>query len=119
WMFRDDEGPRGLVAPNRGQSGRGVAYWSDGGADTRIVYVTAGYHLIELNAKTGRPVPGFGKDGVVDLYDDFDQASPKNGQVAYMPAPTIVGNVAVVGVAMQALAPTREFLKGNIRGYDV
>jgi quinoprotein glucose dehydrogenase len=119
WMFRYDEGRRGLIAPNRGESGRGVAYWSDRGSDNRIVYVSAGYHLIELNAKTGTPVPGFGKNGAVDLYENFDQPPPQDGQVAYMPPPTIVGNVAIVGVALQALAPSKEFVKGYIRGFDV
>ena len=36
-------------------------------------YVTPGYRLIALNAKTGNPVPAFGKGGVVDLKLDDDQ----------------------------------------------
>src|SRR4051812_3498652 len=59
WMYRHDEGTRGLMAPNRGPSGRGVAFWSDRRSDDRIVHVTAGYHLVELNAKTGRPIQSF------------------------------------------------------------
>src|SRR5215471_7960318 len=34
-------------------SGRGVSYWTDGRGDERIIYVTTGYRLVELNAKTG------------------------------------------------------------------
>jgi quinoprotein glucose dehydrogenase len=119
WLYRHDEGARGLMAPNRAASGRGVAFWSDGGADQRIVYVTAGYQLIELDAKTGRPLPRFGKTGVVDLYDDFDQPRPKDGQVALTAVPTIVNGVVVIGAALQALAPTQEFVKGYVRGFDV
>ena len=37
-----------------------LAYWTDG-KEERILYVTPGYRLIALNAKTGVPVPGFGK----------------------------------------------------------
>ena len=55
WMHREDEGARGEAAPRR-LSGRGLAYWSDG-AEERIFYVTPGYRLIALNAKTGTPVP--------------------------------------------------------------
>ncbi len=40
WMWRYDEGPRGLKAPR--QNHRGVAYWSDGRGDERILYLTPG-----------------------------------------------------------------------------
>ena len=50
------EGKRAAVSP-RQLSGRGVSYWTDGKGDERILYVTTGYRLVELNAKTGQPVP--------------------------------------------------------------
>src|SRR5690242_13765429 len=66
WVHSEFEGQRAVVAP-RQLSGRGLSYWTDGRGDERILYVTTGYRLIALNAKTGQPIPGFGKDGVVDL----------------------------------------------------
>ena len=51
----------------RGGSHRGLSYWTDGRGDERILYVTTGYRLIELNAKTGQPIAGFGTNGIVDL----------------------------------------------------
>src|SRR5437868_10890656 len=66
WVHSMREGKRAAVAP-RQLSGRGVSYWTDGKGDERIVYVTTGYRLVELNAKTGAPVASFGKDGIVDL----------------------------------------------------
>src|SRR6187399_243920 len=48
-------------------SGRGVTYWTDGAGDERIFVVMNSYMLVALDAKTGRPVSSFGKDGVVDL----------------------------------------------------
>src|SRR5690349_21716181 len=71
WMHSENEGARGAAAP-RQLSGRGLAYWSDG-RDDRILYVTPGYRLIALNAKTGVPVTTFGASGVVDLKLDDDQ----------------------------------------------
>ncbi len=68
WMYRLDEGIRWQKAP-RQYSGRGLAYWTDGRTDERVVVITPGYHLVSLNAKTGRPMAGFGKDGVVDLME--------------------------------------------------
>ena len=55
-MHAEDEGPRGQNAPRSG-AGRGVAYWSSAdGSDQRIIYVTPGYRMIALNARTGVPV---------------------------------------------------------------
>ena len=71
WMHSENEGERGEAAP-RQLSGRGLAYWTDG-KEERILYVTPGYRLIALDAKTGVPVPSFGKNGVVDLKLDDDQ----------------------------------------------
>ena len=52
--------------------GRGLAYWTDG-REARILYVTPGYRLVALDAKTGALVAGFGENGVVDLKKDDDQ----------------------------------------------
>src|SRR5207253_6650950 len=52
WVHGEREGARGAAAP-RQLSGRGLAYWTDG-SDERILYVTPGYRLIALNAKTGQ-----------------------------------------------------------------
>src|ERR1700754_157426 len=71
WIHGENEGARGAAAP-RQLSGRGLAYWTDG-REQRILYVTPGYRLVALDAKTGRPVQSFGKDGIVDLKLDDDQ----------------------------------------------
>ena len=65
------KGARGAAAP-RQLSGRGLAYWSDG-KEERILYVTPGYQLVALDAKTGNRVPGFGTNGIVDLKQNNDQ----------------------------------------------
>ena len=66
WAHSLREGKRAAVSP-RQLSGRGVSYWTDGNGDERVIYVTTGYRLVELNAKTGALIPSFGKDGIVDL----------------------------------------------------
>ena len=59
--------------PRRGSSP--AAGWRTGATarDERILYVTPGYRLIALDAKTGVPIAGFGTRGVVDLKLDNDQ----------------------------------------------
>ena len=65
WSHSYREGNRAAIAP-RQLSGRGVAYWTDGKGDERVIYVTTGYRLIELNAKTGSMVQSFANGGVLD-----------------------------------------------------
>ena len=109
-------------APRQG-SGRGLAYWTDGKGDERIVTVTPGYHLAQLNAKTGIPVASFGKNGVVDLKTEIDQPSIdlETADIGLNSPPVIGNNVIVVGAAhLPGGAPrAKENVKGYIRGYDV
>lgn len=65
WSWKLDEGIRWQKAP-RQFAGRGLAYWTDGRQE-RVIVVTPGYHMASLDAKTGKPDPAFGKDGVSDL----------------------------------------------------
>src|SRR5690348_15476815 len=86
WIHREDEGRRGQAAPRR-LSGRGLAYWTDG-REERILYVTPGYRLIALDAKTGNVIPSFGDNGMVDLkMDDDQQIDLVTGEVGLHAAP--------------------------------
>jgi quinoprotein glucose dehydrogenase len=119
WMFRLDEGLRGEKAPRR-FSGRGVAYWSDGG-DRRIYFVTVGYQLVALDARSGLPVPSFGVDGVLDLMRDVKGLVDPVGAIGSSSPPVIVRDVIVVGPAFAAgfRPPAKENSRGDIVGYDV
>jgi len=117
WVFNLNEGARGEAAPRR-LSGRGLAYWTDG-KEERIVYVTPGYQLVALEAKTGRPVPGFGRNGMVDLKQDNDQQlDPLSGEIGLQSAPTVTKEVIVVGASHASNARFKTNVKGYIRGYD-
>lgn len=122
WMWRMDEGKRGESAPRQG-SGRGVAYWTDGKGDDRVLTITPGYHLVALNAKTGIPVASFGRNGVVDLKTELDQPTIDlvTGEIGINAPPVVGNNVVVVGAAhLPGGAPrAKENVKGYVRGYDV
>jgi len=122
WMWRMDEGKRGEVAPRLG-SGRGVAYWTDGKGDERILTVTPGYQLVALNAKNGVPVSSFGRNGIVDLKTELDQPGLDliTADIGLNAPPAVGNNVVVVGAAhTPGSAPrTKENVKGYVRGYDV
>src|SRR6187401_942455 len=68
WSWKLEEGIRWQKAP-RQFAGRGLAYWTDGRGNERVIVVTPGYHMAVLDAKTGKGDPAFGKDGVIDLME--------------------------------------------------
>jgi quinoprotein glucose dehydrogenase len=121
WMHSLNEGARAAASP-RQQSGRGLAYWTDG-KEERILYVTTGYQLVALDARNGHRLAGFGSDGIVDLKQDFDQQplDPVTGEVALAAAPVIAKDVIIVGAAhLAGGAPkSKTHEKGYIRAYDV
>jgi quinoprotein glucose dehydrogenase len=120
WMHSEDEGKRGEEAP-RLLSGRGLAYWSDG-RSARIIYVTPGYRMKALDAKTGAPITSFGKNGVVDLKLENDQNMDLiTGDIGLHAAPVIARDVIIVGAAhTEGSRPeSRRNEKGYVRGFDV
>ena len=120
WIHGENEGARGTNAP-RQLSGHGVAYWTDG-KEERILYVTPGYRLIALDAKTGVRVSSFGKDGVVDLKQDDDQEIDLiNGDIGLHSTPVVAKNVVIVGAAhlTGGVPKSKKNVKGYVRGFDV
>ncbi len=121
WTYRIDERARLENAP-RVNSGRGVSYWSDGRGDDRIYVVTPGYHLVALNAATGRPVTGFGRNGVVDLQRNLRTRAgvTMNGSIGASSPAAVIGNVLVVGAALHVgmRPPSKTNTPGDVRGFD-
>src|SRR5688572_25473749 len=120
WVHSEMEGPRGAAAPRR-LSGRGLAYWTDG-KEARILYVTPGYRLIALDAKTGVLVAGFGTNGVVDLRLDDDQDMDLvTADIGLHAAPVVAKDVIIIGAAhLVSGAPrSKTNAKGYVRGFDV
>ena len=120
WMHSEHEGPRGEAAP-RQLSGRGLAYWTDG-KESRILYVTPGYRLLALDARTGVPVATFGKNGVVDLKLEDDQGMDLiTGEVGLHAAPVIAKDVVLIGAAHMTggIPKSRRNEKGYVRAFNV
>lgn len=131
WTYGMDEGLRAGLAP-RQLSGRGVSYWTDGKGDERILYITIGYRLVELDAKTGRPIPSFGDHGVIDMKigaytgvaghpGQYRQIDLTRGEIGLNSTPTVAGDVVIVGSAMkEGFQPTTQNnTKGLVRAWDV
>jgi quinoprotein glucose dehydrogenase len=91
--------------------------------------VTIGYRLVSLNAKTGQPIPSFGKDGIVDLKVGVmthasgkpEQIDLEKGEIGLHSAPTIAGDVIIVGSAFSEGLnyPHKSNTRGLARAFDV
>jgi len=120
WVHGEREGPRGAAAP-RQLSGRGLSYWTDG-REERIYYVTPGYRLIALDAKTGNLVQSFGTNGALDLkLNDDQEIDLVTGEVGLHSAPIVAGDTIIVGAAHKSggVPKSRGNVKGFVRGFDV
>jgi glucose dehydrogenase len=83
---------------------RGVAYWpGEAGLAPRIL-LTAGPRLLALDAATGRPAAGFGRDGYVEI------------MVPWRGVPVVYKHVAILGAypGEVPLGPT-----GDTRAFDI
>ena len=125
WVYSLREGQRAAISP-RQLSGHGVSYWTDGHGDERILLVTTGYRLVELNAKTGREIPSFGENGIVDLKIGLitgtgKQIDLETGEAGLHSTALVVRDTVMVGVSMKEghTPATHDNTKGAVRAYDV
>jgi len=117
WTYRLDDSARGAVRTNN----RGVAYWTDGRGDERILLISPGYQLVALNARTGVVIPNFGDKGLVDLFKGLDRDVVPPGVIGSTSPAMIVKDTVVVGAALLlGMRPkSKENVPGYVRGYDV
>lgn len=105
WEF--DSGVKGT------QPDRGLAYWSDG-QDSRIIVGVMNF-VYALDVATGKPIPGFGSDGRIDLRDDLDRNPAE--QVIYLTSPAVIyKDLVIVGGRESETLPAAY---GDIRAYEV
>ena len=96
-----------------GASTRGVAYWADG-ADRRIL-AHRQRHMYALNALTGEAITDFGDGGRVDLTTSLQEGA----NYLWNGAPTVVGDVVVLGQIMSDIVFEKEGFRGDVRAFDV
>lgn len=105
WNF--DSGIKGM------QPDRGLAYWSSG--DDKRILVGVMNFLYCLDAATGKPIPGFGSNGRVDLQENLGREA--RFQSISLTSPGIVyKDLIIVGGRNPETLPAPP---GDIRAYDV
>ncbi len=93
---------------------RGLMYWEDGD-DARILF-GAGSRLYALEARTGRPVAGFGREGSIDLREDLGRDVTGLHLVSTTPG-VVWHDLVIMGMRVgEGPAPAAP---GHIRAYDV
>jgi len=100
-----------------GRPPRGIAYWpGDKNNPPEILFGTFDGYLIALNANSGKPVDGFGKNGEIDLKVGMKDKFP---EVHYglSGAPVIYKDVAITGSHTQDSPGLGS--KGDLRAWDV
>jgi quinoprotein glucose dehydrogenase len=125
WMWRENENPR-WEESTRKNYGKGVAYAEVDGRGV-IYLVTAGYYLVALDAETGRPIPHFGMNGIIDLHlglgdypVDPDRGVLDSGDITSSSPAIVVNGVVVVGNSHDRgyYPENKENVPGHVRGYD-
>jgi glucose dehydrogenase len=95
---------------------RGLAYWPGATNLHPRVFTGSGPFLLALDVTTGKPVPGFGDEGRVNLKTGV-LGDLKDGRYALESPPAVFGDVVITGCSNGEGSPTAG-LYGDIRGWD-
>ena len=96
------------------QPNRGLTYWSD--AKDKRILVGASNFLYALDAASGKPIPGFGNQGRIDLRENLGR-EPATAQSIYLTSPGIIfKDLIIVGGRLPETLPAPP---GDVRAYEV
>jgi quinoprotein glucose dehydrogenase len=102
---------------SRARELRGVSYWpGDKQTPPRILFGTADGRLMALDAKTGKPVPGFGDNGTINLRNGLAEAYAAAAYSISSP-PAIYHDLVIVGPSTQETVTRGP--SGDPRAFDV
>lgn len=102
---------------------RGVATWLDPDARDgdpcrrRVIAITIDARMFALDAATGRPCPGFGTGGMVDLRQGLRNPPTYTEQYEVTSPPVVLDGLIVTGSAVADNNNT-EAASGEVRAYD-
>jgi quinoprotein glucose dehydrogenase len=103
--------------PSGNPSARGLEYWTgDGRTPAQIVFGSSDGKLYSLDAKTGKPNPAFGDNGVVNLNTDAIMHGLP-GRNALTSPPIVYKNLVITGGTTQENPPHGP--AGDVRAWDM
>jgi glucose dehydrogenase len=99
------------------RTSRGIAYWpGDRTSPPSIYFGTEDGFLIAVNARTGKLVPGFAKEGELDLAAGMKDESVANAPYGLNGAPVVYKNLIFTGSHLQDYGSYGG--RGDIRAWD-
>lgn len=113
WTFE----PQPVDIGGRGASlaARSLAYWTDG-VEKRLFHNSADGRLIAVDARTGKPAAGFGRNGWINLREGVIENTPVTDVSSVSPA-LVVGDIVVTQIIVGG-SRDKESAPGYIRGFD-
>ncbi len=96
---------------------RGLAAWTDG-QRTRIFFPSAG-RLIALDAETGRPIAGFGSEGIADLTENLAWELQDKRHYFNTSPPVVYNDLIILGSAIPDSFVYPQNPPGDIQAFDV
>ena len=95
---------------------RGLAYWPGASGSHPRLFAGNGHFLLALDVTTGKPAPGFGDEGRVDLKKGV-LGDLKDGRYELESPPAVFGDVVITGCSNGEGSPSAGAY-GDIRGWD-
>lgn len=92
---------------------RGVVYWADAGGNNKRVFYNVGSRVFALDVESGKPVPGFGKKGFVDLTENLGRET--HSFVGATSPGIIYKNLLIMGCRV---AESEDAAPAPVRAYD-
>lgn len=95
---------------------RGLAYWPGSKATRPRVFAGVKGGMIALDAATGKPAPGFAREGLLDLREGVLGDLP-DAKISLQSPPSIFKDIVITGSANGEGSPSKGAY-GDIRGWD-
>ena len=117
WTF-DPKVHEGRRPTNLGFNTRGLAFWSDGKGDNRILFGTNRAKLYCLNADTGKLIESFGEGGIINMPDQYRR--PVDARLlSNVSPPLVINDTVVLGMVIFDGPTIKEMPPGDVHAFDV
>jgi len=117
WTYDPQAYKNGQVPNGTGFVHRGVAAWRDSKSGALRILMNSRDHLIELDARSGKPVPGFGENGVVNLLAGLQWPIDPKRYTNTSP-PLVYRDLIIMGNGVADRLIYRRDPPGDVRAFD-
>ena len=115
WRYNPEAYKEGQPASGQGFVHRGIAAWQDG--DHLRIFLNSRSRLIALDARTGRPVQTFGKNGEIDLAEALDLEDQQEALRQHLAA-VVYKDLVILGNGVGDRLSYKQDPPGDVRAFD-